>query len=422
MDAVVRVVLAFLACLFLAGSVLPVYAAGSLRILLTNDDGFEAPGIQAVRTALLDAGHEVYTVAPASQQSGTGAAITRVGVKVTAHPGQVWAVDGTPADAVRFGLGNILYETPPDLVVAGANLGQNAGRDVVISGTVGAAVTAHQLGFPSIAVSVGIRIEERALGYPSTIAAFRGAARTLVRLISNMDVDDLTSVLNINYPPVLPLDVRGVRWTGLSEYSVLGQRYTLRPDGYYRPELQAPNPNAPRQDAESMMDGFITLTFIDGDMSTPVKRSQRYLERDLLDRDYEPTRPAVQRPVAAPVRQPVPARADEPAQQRAAEVAPAPVSAPAPAGQPAAAPEPEPEVILPAAVPEPTAADPLPKTHFEHRVAPGTRVTTEPKEGERAMVRAEDEEKAEERRQQDSKKKKPDSWLRRMFDPDSWRR
>ena len=108
-----------LALLILVFMPLASSAADSLRILLTNDDGFEAPGIRAMHSALIEAGHDVYLIAPATQQSGAAASITSGGVRITTYEGNVWAVHGRPADAVRVGLGQVMKDNPPDLVVSG---------------------------------------------------------------------------------------------------------------------------------------------------------------------------------------------------------------------------------------------------------------------------------------------------------------
>lgn len=266
---------------------LPVEAAQSLRIILTNDDGYDSPGIKALHSALSKAGHDVFVIAPATQQSGASASISVRGVKVSEHPGQIWAVHGRPSDAVRVGLGHIMFDSPPDLVVSGANFGQNTGQEVNISGTVGAAVTAMQLGVPAIALSVEIKLAESRDGFPSTLAAFSGAAGLLVRLIENLDLEDLTSVLNVNYPARLPLDVRGVRWAKLSDHSLFGRRYNRQADGTYTPEFVELDEHTHRNDAEFLVDGWVTLTFLDGNMSVPVHSSQKYLGRQLLDRNDE---------------------------------------------------------------------------------------------------------------------------------------
>ena len=99
-------------------------AAPSLNILLTNDDGYLAPGIQALRASLLEAGHNVFLIAPATNQSGSGTSITGQGVAYTSHGNQVWSVAGRPADAVRLGIGHILQDNPPDIVLSGIKIGR----------------------------------------------------------------------------------------------------------------------------------------------------------------------------------------------------------------------------------------------------------------------------------------------------------
>lgn len=359
----------------------------NLRILLTNDDGFESPGITALREALNQAGHDVYVIAPATQQSGASASVTASGVGVTAHPNQTWAVHGRPADAVRVGLGNIMYNNPPDLVVSGANFGQNTGQDVNVSGTVGAALTAYRLGTPAIAVSVEIKLNELERGFPSTVGAFKGAARLVARLISNLKLDDMTAVLNVNYPARLPLDVRGVRWSALSDHSVFANRYNLNAEGTYVPEFQGPRKNARERDAESLIDGFVTLTFLDGDISTPTRRGQKYLDKHLLDRAYEPVAPASRKAVLEPSAEPKTVTSDP-------------------------EPQPEPNVLNERKPVEPVIQ--LPETHAEP-TSPDPKAVSMPvdTEEENAVV----EETTE---QPDEPKKKPDSWLRRMFNPSSW--
>ena len=396
---------------------LPAVGEGRLRILLTNDDGFDSPGIQALHAALTGAGHDVSIIAPATQQSGASASISARGVRVTEHPGKIWAIHGRPADAVRVGLGYLMFDDPPDLVVSGANFGHNTGQDVNISGTVGAAITAHRLGVPALAVSVEIKLAEAREGFPSTVAAFPGAGRLLVRLIQNLDLDDLSAVLNINVPAVLPLDVRGVRWARLSEHSLLGKRYNKQPDGTYAPELSNTDQHNRKHDAESLEDGWVTLTFLDGDMGKPVHRSQKYLDRGLLDRNYEPVNPTAPRRQPQPAAQvvtpePVPVRTapedDQMLNFETAEPAPAPQPATMKPVQPDTAPS---TPLKPSTAPQQLDAEPL--THESvpplELPSPQTEPTADPPESKAA----------EPVRQQP--KRKPDSWLRRLFDPASWR-
>ena len=182
-------------------SIAPAFASDhSLTILLTNDDGYLSPGIRAMRQALLDQGHEVFMVAPAENQSGSSASISPDGITVTDHGLNVWSVDGRPADAVRFGLGQLMADQPPDLVISGINFGQNVGADVMISGTVGAATTAVRLGIPAIAISASIDFKEAGEAFPSTLKAMPKAAaflakqlrRSAARRQSNVDQRQLS--------------------------------------------------------------------------------------------------------------------------------------------------------------------------------------------------------------------------------------
>ncbi|MDH5737041.1 MAG: 5'/3'-nucleotidase SurE, partial [Gammaproteobacteria bacterium] len=91
-----------------------------LHILLTNDDGIDAPGILAVEKALLAAGHRVSVIAPASQQSGASSSITGGNIVISSRGKGRWAIAGRPADAVRIALGYLLADDRPDLVISGA--------------------------------------------------------------------------------------------------------------------------------------------------------------------------------------------------------------------------------------------------------------------------------------------------------------
>ncbi|MFG0257705.1 MAG: 5'/3'-nucleotidase SurE [Phycisphaerales bacterium JB043] len=142
-----------------------------MRILLTNDDGFDAPGIRAMHDALLDVDGEfgsplgdVFAVAPTTVQSATSHGITfhkplMTELRSEHDSMRGVAVDGRPADCVKLALANLWHEhsgymDPPDLVISGMNAGANIGINVIYSGTVAAALEAAFLGVPSIAVSL----------------------------------------------------------------------------------------------------------------------------------------------------------------------------------------------------------------------------------------------------------------------------
>jgi len=144
-------------------------SANALNILLTNDDGYGAPGITAVQAALEAAGHTVYVVAPAEENSGNGTSInTQANTLVSLTemvPGKEWTMDGTPTDCVNVAFAVALADQEIDLVVSGANAGDNVGIIVNSSGTVSAAMRAVRLGYPAIAISTATDLVNLYTGY-----------------------------------------------------------------------------------------------------------------------------------------------------------------------------------------------------------------------------------------------------------------
>lgn len=153
------------------------------NILLTNDDGYDAPGLRAAQRAISHLG-TVHVVAPRTQQSACSHAITLrspIMVQRTAHAvlGDIWVVDGSPADCIRLAIAELL-DAPIDLVVAGINAGANSGADVHYSGTVAAAREACILQVPSIAVSQATR-KEIEVDWDAASAATGALVEQLVR-------------------------------------------------------------------------------------------------------------------------------------------------------------------------------------------------------------------------------------------------
>lgn len=128
-----------------------------MHILISNDDGIQARGIQALRSAL-ERDHEVSVSAPERQQSAMGHAITMhkplyATLQVWGPRSRGWRINGTPADCVKLAVGALL-DKKPDLMLSGINDGSNLGRDVFYSGTVSAAMEAMFYGIPAIALSM----------------------------------------------------------------------------------------------------------------------------------------------------------------------------------------------------------------------------------------------------------------------------
>jgi 5'-nucleotidase len=190
-------------------------------ILVTNDDGIAAPGIDFLASALKAIG-EVVVVAPDSEKSAVGHAITLsdpirvVDYNKNGH-WRGYAVSGTPADCVKIAVGALL-ERRPDLVVSGINLGSNAGINVIYSGTVSAATEGTILGIPSIAVSLTTYTDP--IFDPAASFAVR-----IARLVLQKGLPERT-LLNINVPNVPAAEIRGMRITrqGMANFAELFDR------------------------------------------------------------------------------------------------------------------------------------------------------------------------------------------------------
>jgi 5'-nucleotidase len=196
-----------------------------VRVLVTNDDGVDAPGLAALTRALLAwseasavAGgprHEIVVVAPSSNYSGAGAAVgsvsdgTRVPYRRATVAGaegvEAFGLDASPALSVIAGaLGAV--GPKPDLVLSGINHGVNVGRSVLHSGTVGAALTASQLGISALAVSLRS-------GAPEPWASAADLAVALIPLLARAPA---RTVLNLNVPSLPLHEILGLRWARVS--------------------------------------------------------------------------------------------------------------------------------------------------------------------------------------------------------------
>lgn len=183
-----------------------------MRILVTNDDGIFAEGIQRLAIKLQEAG-QVIVAAPSQEQSAKGHSITLhrplkikpVNFHHTAL--EAYEIDGTPADCVKLGVDVILKDRKPDLVISGINNGPNLGTDVIYSGTVSAAVEAAILGIPAIAVSMA----------STKINTFDDAADFICRISSSIlqISGSCPRIFNINYPTCRRESIRGVKMTTL---------------------------------------------------------------------------------------------------------------------------------------------------------------------------------------------------------------
>lgn len=201
-----------------------------MRILVSNDDGVDAPGITLLAAALREAGHQVCVVAPDRDRSGASNSLTLdMPIRVVQMDAHTWRVHGTPTDCVHLALtGMFAGEPEPDIVVSGINNAANLGDDVIYSGTVSAAMEGRFLGLPAVAVSL--------VSQDHAPQHFATAARAAVRIVERLAHDPLPAdtILNVNVPD-LP-------WQALTGFEAtrLGNRH--RAEGC----IAAPDPRGRR--------------------------------------------------------------------------------------------------------------------------------------------------------------------------------
>src|SRR6476646_7231203 len=187
-----------------------------MRLLVTNDDGIDAEGLHVLARHLAHAGHEVIVAAPASDASGSGAALgvfhadSHIDVKRVDIPdcdAPAWAVAGPPGLCVlaaRLGA----FGDPPEVVVSGINAGLNTGRAILHSGTVGAALTAQNFGAKGLAVSVQSGEQWH----------WDNAAGLATEVVHMVRAAPARSVVNVNVPARTRAEVRGLRWARLAPF------------------------------------------------------------------------------------------------------------------------------------------------------------------------------------------------------------
>lgn len=237
-----------------------------MHIVLTNDDGIYAPGLEALYGELLRLG-TVDVVAPSVEQSGVSHSITYLEpllVQEVFRHGKLFgrAVRGSPADCVKLAMLQFC-NTPPDLVVSGINAGANTGINVLYSGTVAGAIEGAFFGIRSIAVSLA----------SSENPDYRQAARQAVGLIEQMFTGDspLTGLWNMNLPenrPEWPVGVKVVP-LDLGRYGeAIERRIDPRGRPYYWTMTVAGNhPLEPGSDVQAVGEGYITLTPLHFDLT-----------------------------------------------------------------------------------------------------------------------------------------------------------
>jgi 5'-nucleotidase len=233
-----------------------------MRILLSNDDGFQAPGLAALAEALGEIA-EITVVAPDRDRSGASNSLTLdVPIRAQRMDNGFIRVNGTPTDCVHLAITGLLEEEP-DMVVAGINAGANLGDDVLYSGTVAAATEGRFLGYPAMAVSIASHA-------PRNYATAARVARTLIGHLLDEPLSP-DAIINVNVPDLPHEELRGYRATRL------GHRHKaepvvrmIDPRGH---SVYWVGPAGPEQDAgegtdfHAVRDGCVSVTPLQVDLT-----------------------------------------------------------------------------------------------------------------------------------------------------------
>lgn len=236
------------------------------KVLITNDDGYQSPGVHAIREKLIEQGFETITITPDRNMSGTSHSLTFTRpLKIQKMSEDFYyIVDGTPADCVHLGINIILGGQKPDILVSGINTGPNIGNDVFYSGTVGAAREGCLFGIPSIALSVS----------SSKNPDYKTVAELAIPIIKTVSIYGLPkgTFLNVNIPTIPKQQIKGYLLTkqGRSAYKEEIVKY-LSPskEEYYwiGGEEELTEECQPGTDYTAIKEGYVSITPIRLDLT-----------------------------------------------------------------------------------------------------------------------------------------------------------
>ncbi len=247
-----------------------------MRILITNDDGITAPGLEVLETlaeALAGPDGEVWVFAPAFEQSGVGHCMSYTRPFMVSRKGpRRFAVEGTPADCILAALGDGM-DTAPDLVLSGVNRGNNAAENALYSGTLGGAMEGALQGIPAVALSQYLG-PKNAQGDIFEAARVHGLTllQSLLASAPWGDGADYRLFYNVNFPPLPAAEVRGARACaqGWRSGATFGTEPVTSPNGRrYHWVKGGPqhDPTAPGTDAHANLEGYISVTPMRADLT-----------------------------------------------------------------------------------------------------------------------------------------------------------
>jgi len=239
-----------------------------MRVLITNDDGIEAPGLDVLEHIANQVSKDVWVVAPETDQSGASHSLTLAEpLRMRELGKRRYAVKGTPTDCVIMGVRFLLKDKPPALVLSGVNRGQNLADDVNYSGTVAGAIEGVLLGVPSMALSLAIGQNET--GQPLWDTPMRHGADLVRKLLKQGWPESV--VLNVNFPDCAAGSVKGMQITTQGKRK-LGDELLERIDPRGEPyvligglRVDAGFQNG--TDLQAVADGYISVTPIHMDMT-----------------------------------------------------------------------------------------------------------------------------------------------------------
>lgn len=254
-----------------------------MRILLTNDDGIHAPGLEVLEHIAGALSDDVWVIAPESEQSGAGHSLTlNQPLRFRKVSSRRYAIQGTPTDCVMMAVNHIMKDCKPDLILSGVNRGANLGEDVTYSGTIAAAMEGTMTGVPSIALSQSGLPQQGRFDWSGAEAYGPKVVKSLLKEGWPGNV-----LMNVNFPALGGDSVKGVRVTHQGKRNLtdmhIEQREDMRGIPYYWFALSRGLGDQPRDsDLQVISDGYISVTPLHLDLThdETMKRFDALMEED----------------------------------------------------------------------------------------------------------------------------------------------
>jgi 5'-nucleotidase len=238
-----------------------------MRILITNDDGFNADGIKSLKKIALQMSTEenIFVVAPSANQSAKSRSISyKTEFHITKKSDNQYSVDGTPTDCIIFALDHLMKNKKPDLILSGINWGYNLAEDVFYSGTIAAAMEGADKGVLSIALSQAYSGAKKRLN--PFIFAEKYSPKLCLSIYQNFSLSPKKIAFNVNFP-VNPKK----RYPDCIKITPIGRRHVsnfainlhIKSENLYIAKIDTINKNsssAPEDDYTNCLDGYITVS------------------------------------------------------------------------------------------------------------------------------------------------------------------